>query len=329
MRLSIAFDGSTSIGHTLPAVLAAEAEGLDGVWSAEHVGFNDAIVPSALYLANTDRLDVGIVGCGSDTRHPGLLAMEMNSLAEFGDGRVRVQVGTGDPGLARSIGAENRSRPLESVEALVAALRHLLAGEPVTMDAPNFVLDGFRLRSRGVAPRIDVMAIRPRMIELAARVGDGVALSLGASLPYLGRVVRDVESHLQRFGKARDSFRISALTVGAVDDDLDAAHRLVATVLSFAPMSLTRTLAEGDLELPDDDKLAEALADGGPKAAAELWKSETIEALSLATTPARLKDRLAEYAGTGIDELGVVLVGPPQPHVATVRALAAARQGGS
>ena len=58
MRLSLSFMGISPIESTLPAVRAAERFGLDGVWSAEHIGFHDAIVPSALYLRETERLEV-------------------------------------------------------------------------------------------------------------------------------------------------------------------------------------------------------------------------------------------------------------------------------
>ena len=50
MRISIAFSGFGGLESTFPAVLAAEAAGLDGVWTAEHLGFHDAMVPSAMYL---------------------------------------------------------------------------------------------------------------------------------------------------------------------------------------------------------------------------------------------------------------------------------------
>ena len=115
VRLSVSFMGISPIESTLPAVRAAERFGLDGVWSAEHIGFHDAIVPSALYLRETERLEVGVVGISTAGRHPGLIAMELSSLAELGPGRVRVQVGTGDPSLVAKLGKEV-SRPARSTQ---------------------------------------------------------------------------------------------------------------------------------------------------------------------------------------------------------------------
>ena len=109
MRISIAFSGFGGLESTFPAVLAAEAAGLDGVWTAEHLGFHDAMVPSAMYLRATERIEIGMVGFSPVSRHPAVLAMELGSMSELAPGRVRVQVGTGDStlvGEARPRGAQ-------------------------------------------------------------------------------------------------------------------------------------------------------------------------------------------------------------------------------
>jgi 5,10-methylenetetrahydromethanopterin reductase len=315
LRLSLAFDGSTHIRDTVPLVLEAEARGLDGVWSAEHVGLNDAVVPSAHYLNLTERLEVGIVGPGTDTRHPGMLAMELTSLEELGPGRVRIQVGTGDPHLARRIGAGSPSKSLANVEALVVSLRALVGGEKVTTKAPAFELDRLQLHHTNGSPQIDVMAIRPRMLELAARVGDGVALSFGASHSYLTRVVKEIEEHLERLGRDRASFRITANSVGVVDADLAAARNLAAKFLAFAHVPTAEVLADGEVPLPDEHALRVAMQNGGPASAAELFSEETVAALAIATTPETLPDRIAAYEASGIDELAITLAGNPARHM--------------
>ena len=50
MRVSISFSGFAAIGPTIPAVLAAEEHGLDGVWNAEHITYHDAVVPTVVHL---------------------------------------------------------------------------------------------------------------------------------------------------------------------------------------------------------------------------------------------------------------------------------------
>lgn len=322
MRISLAFDGSTPIKDTLPAVEAADQLGLDGVWSAEHVGLNDGIVPSAAYLGRTERLEVGIVGCNTDTRHPGLLAMELNSLEQMGPGRVRVQVGTGDFNLSQLIGSNGAGRGLANVEAFVRSLRSLLAGDRVSESAPAFRLENLALRRPVGSPPIDVMAIRPKMLQLASTVGDGVALSFGASRRYLSRVVSETEKALESGQRERGSFRITAVTAAAVAPDIDAARTRAGKLLAFAHMPTAQVLAEGVSPLPEADDVRTALESGGPAAAAATFAKETIDALALVATPDSLADAVAAYADTGIDELAVMLTGSPRDHVEVVGMLA-------
>jgi len=69
VRLSISFTGFGGIAGTFPAVLAAEEAGLDGVWSAEHIGFHDAIVPSAVILVNVPGEQPDVIRQLAKARH--------------------------------------------------------------------------------------------------------------------------------------------------------------------------------------------------------------------------------------------------------------------
>jgi len=222
MLLSLSFMGISPIESTMPVVRAAERFGLHGVWSAEHIGFHDAIVPTALYLRETERLEVAVVGISTAGRHPGLIAMELSSLAELGPGRVRVQVGTGDPSLVAKLGKQV-TRPARSTEQLVQALRAALAGDEMNVEYPGYAFSGFKVNPLAPPPAVDVMAVRPLMVRTAARVGDGLSISMAASHTYLSETVRDVERELAAQGRDRASFRISAVALGVISEDLDTA----------------------------------------------------------------------------------------------------------
>ena len=149
MRLSLSFMGISPIDSTLPAVRAAERFGLDGVWSAEHIGFHDAIVPSALYLRETERLEVAVVGISTAGRHPGLIAMELSSLAELGP-RTGPRPGRhGDPSLIAKLGKE-LARPARSTEELVSRAARRSPGRRDERRVPGLRLP--RLQGEPLAP---------------------------------------------------------------------------------------------------------------------------------------------------------------------------------
>jgi alkanesulfonate monooxygenase SsuD/methylene tetrahydromethanopterin reductase-like flavin-dependent oxidoreductase (luciferase family) len=316
--------GLSPIESTLPAVRAAEQFGLDGIWSAEHIGFHDAIVPSAIYLRETERLEVSVVGLSTAGRHPGLIAMELSSLAELGPGRVRVQIGTGDPSLVAKLG-KGIEKPARSTREFVHALRDALAGNEVTVDHPAFAFQGFRVNPLAPPPPLDVMAVRPLMVRTAARVGDGLSISMAASQAYITDTVRDVERELAEQGRDRASFRIGAVVLGVISEDLDAARSAAAPLFTVFDPPMLEYLARGVIE---PGALVKAVEAGGPAAALQVLTGEVVDGMALVAKPEQLGEALDRYAATGIDELAVSIFATPEEQPAIVEQLARARPGG-
>ena len=327
MRISIGYSGATPIPQTLPAVDLAEAIGLNAVSSAEHVGMNDAIVPSAVYAARTQQIEITAMGLNPDTRSPGVLAMELAGLNAIAPGRIRTHIGMGSPQRARQLGV-TKPRTVRGVQTFIETLRALLRGETTTAHSEAFSLDAMRITTIDTTLPpipIDVMAIRPRMTMLAARLGDGLSLSVGASHEYIRSQIALVQRVLDENGRDREAFRVSASVICSIDTDIAAARAgLAQSAVSF-PLSTMPELHTG-LELPSPQALAEAKALGGVERAAALFRPETVDGLGLVATPETLNVALDRYREDGLDEIIVLLAGPPNKHPALIRALAAASE---
>lgn len=332
MHVSIGFIGVDPIEPTLELVRLAEACGLDGVESAEHVSLHDAVVPSALYLRETTHIEVGMVGLNAGSRHPALLAMELASLAELGPGRVRATVGTGSPQLMAQIGAD-MSHPIPRVRSLVEALRALHSGEQLSGESPAGAFDGFRLLSydgSGLVPYaessvpIDVMAIRPRMLRLAAQIGDGVALTSGASVEYLTNTVRTLESELAAAGRDRAAFRITASAYAVITPKADQLVEKLLVILARYPAEEAALIMSGAL---DGEAYIRAASENPVLAAKTFLTPEVVQRVAmLASDPTDLLPLLGRYADTGVDALNIHLVGPLETRAYAVEAIAAARK---
>lgn len=321
MRISLSFMGIAPIESTLPAVLAAERFGLDGIWSAEHIGFHDAVVPSAVYLRETERLEVGVVGISTAGRHPGMIAMELSSLAELGPGRVRVQIGTGDPSLVAKLG-KRVEHPARSTEEFVHALRDALAGQEMNAEYPGYAFHGFKVNPLAPPPAVDVMAVRPLMVRTAARVADGLSISMAASHAYIADTVRDVERELAARRRDRAAFRISAVVLGVISEDPEPARGSAAPLFTIFDPEMLEYLARDVIE---PGALVGAVESGGVPAAMQVLTSEVVDGIALVATPDRLGEALERYAATGIDELAVSIFAAPEEQPAIVEQLAAAR----
>lgn len=312
MRTSLSFSGFGPLTATLQAVDAARAGGWDGVWMCEHLGFTDGVVPAAAALARTSGIEVGIVGPAPVARHPGLFAMELASLATIAPGRVRVQVGLGDARLVRPLGGDHR-RGLQVAREFVGVLADLLAGNPVHGEFAGHRFDGVRIVPPPVPPRIDLMAVRPRMLALATEVADGVSLTAGASPGYLASTVTTVGKALAAAGRDRAEFRISATVLGAVARDEDTAAAMLRPVLeAFAPSGFAVTAPEVF------DPAALAAAESGERPWRDLLTTEAIKEIALVATPDTVDDALARLAATGVDEVALGLVNPPDEVPAVV-----------
>jgi alkanesulfonate monooxygenase SsuD/methylene tetrahydromethanopterin reductase-like flavin-dependent oxidoreductase (luciferase family) len=321
MRLSIAFTGFGALEPTVPIVKAAQDAGFEGVWTAEHLGFHDAIVPSAVYVREAPGLDIGLVGLATAGRHPALTAMELGSLSELAPGRVRAAIGTGDAGLIGKLG-KTLNKPVDNVARFVRSLKETLVGRDMKESHPEFTFDGFRMAPLGPAPAIDVMAIRPRMVAMAAQVADGLSISVGASKQYLRETVALVESELAAAGRSRNDFRITALAMATVGDDKDSARGPLPAMLAMFPQDTAAYLARG---VVDAEALVAAERDGGPFAVMKMWTPEAVDQIALVATPDTIAAELAAYAATGIDELALTLLNPPEEQPQVVKHIAAAR----
>lgn len=307
MRVSLSFTGLGSILADLPAVRAADENGFDGLWYAEHIGAHDAVVPATVYLRETERLEVVLMGISAAGRHPGVAAMELASLAEIAPGRVRAAIGTGVPDMIATLG-KSIDKPIASTIALHRALKSALAGDELTAEFPGFRFEQYRLNPLSAPPALDIMAVRPRMVETAARYADGVCLSAGSSRKYLAETVKRVEATLTDTGRPRDNFRISAVVTAFITDDVQTARIQVAELLSAFDPATTEYLAAGAIP---DGALVEAIARGGPVEAAKVLTPEVVDAVAMVCPPEAVGESLAAYAETGIDEIAIVPFAPP------------------
>ena len=321
MRLSLAFTGFGSILANLPAIRAADECGLDGVWYAEHIGNRDAVVPATVYLRETERLELALMGVSAAGRHPGVAAMELASLAEIAPGRVRAAIGTGVPDMIAKLGKSVR-RPVRETIALHQVLRTALAGGDLNARYPDYEFAQFKLNPLAPPPPLDIMAIRPRMIEAAVRYADGLCLSAGGSRRYLTQTVQQVESALAELGRPRGDFRITAVVAAFITDDVAKARNQVAALLSTFDPATTEYLAAGAIP---EGALVSAIAGGGPFAAVPVFTPEVIDTIALVCPPEGVAEGLRRYADTGVDEVAVTPFGPPAQLPDLVRVLAANR----
>ncbi|MDH2416426.1 TIGR03621 family F420-dependent LLM class oxidoreductase [Nocardioides sp. CER19] len=187
-RFGVVTGGARSRSAWLDQVRRIEALGFDTLVMPDNLAHLPAVFPAlAAAAAVTERLHLGTYVLANDLRHPVLVAKEAATLAMLSDGRFELGLGAGRPDAAlenRMLGLpfDQGGVRLERLEESIGIIRRLLAGETVTARGTHYTVDDavIALRAEGAPPvPLLVAASRPRMLRLAGRVADGVALGVG------------------------------------------------------------------------------------------------------------------------------------------------------
>jgi alkanesulfonate monooxygenase SsuD/methylene tetrahydromethanopterin reductase-like flavin-dependent oxidoreductase (luciferase family) len=235
----------------------AEAHGYHGLWRAEGVAW-DAFTICALWAARTTRLSLATGIVSAVTRDPGALARAATTVQELSRGRFRLGLGIGNnPEVAQP------ASPLGAMARVSEAVR-------------AHWRDGLVPDTTQPAPPIWFAALRPKMVDLAARVADGVVLNW-VTPDYVREVRRRVGPGypIACFVRGFAGTRAAALT--ALADNLTFYRRLAVYRKSL------------ELQGLDPDNLSEA-------AAVDLVLCERAD--------------LKTWHDAGVDELVVRPIGP-------------------
>lgn len=289
--------------------------GYTDVWSAEANGA-DAFTPLVLASTWAPRLRLGTAIVPVFTRGPATLAMSAAALAEVAPGRFALGVGTSSNIIVERWNSTPFTEPYKRVRDTVRFLRKALAGEKVKEAYDTFEVQGFTL---GLvpeqAPPLLVAALRPGMLRLAGREGDGAIINwLSAD------DVRTVTPHVH--GAAAEGAdkeivaRIFAMPGAEPDRARAIARRAIGAYLN---VPVYRAFHEwlGREELAP---MWKAWEEGDRKGALEAIPDAVVDDLVVHGPPEYCRERIERYAEAGVTTPVIALLGVQDP-VAAVRSL--------
>jgi 5,10-methylenetetrahydromethanopterin reductase len=287
------------VGRPLPDLAAfiarCEDAGLDGVGIHDHPSSGrDAYLALALAAEATQRLSLFPATSSPVVRHPLVLASLAHSLEEIAPGRAYLTVA---PGFisTRSIGMQRA--PVAVMRDAILTLRRLLAGEDV-----SFGPTSTRLRNRGAAIPVYLLAAGPRMIELAGEVADGAFLMVGLHPAAVRVARRHLETGAARAGRSLADFPVVFVTTFGLGADAQVGARWIRSwfapgqpFLNYPSASNLRWLKEAGFELAESHD---------PAAIPEDQARQIADAFGLFGSPERCAERLLQaQAEAGVDQV--------------------------
>jgi F420-dependent oxidoreductase-like protein len=315
------------------AVLA-DSLGLDSVWVAEAWG-QDAVSVLGLLAGRTQRIALGSGLMQIPARKATATAMAAASLDVISEGRFRLGLGLSGPQVSEGWYGVPFTRNLARTRDYVDTVRRALARERVRVPMEDGsdgtgLGKGLKLLARPVQDRIPIYlgSIGPKAVRQVGELADGwLPFLLDPSAPEA--LLDPLRDGAAAAGRALDEIDIAPVVPMAVDEDLAAARDAVRPWLAFYLGSMGAKSKNFYVELAerighgDSARLVQERALAGDRAGAAAAVSDAlVDASTIATTPAGLDARLADYERAGVTTLVAVPSGDDRASV--VRALAAA-----
>jgi probable F420-dependent oxidoreductase len=296
--ITIPFDGSPLAEHREWFQELMDL-GYTDAWTAEADGA-DGFIPLALAAAWAPTLRLGTAIIPAFTRGPALLAQSAAAMAEAAPGRFALGVGTSSDVIVERWNGIPFEEPYKRTRDVVRFLHLALTGEKVDAEFDTFRVKGFRLgRPPAVVPPILVAALRPGMLRLAGREGDGAIINwLGAD---------DVPKVVAEVGPGKEVVaRIFVFPSEDTDLVRTAGRRMVAAYLNVPVYAAFHEwLGRGPLL---EGMWSEWRA-GDRRAALAAIPDEVVDALVLHGSPAAVKTQIQRYVDNGVTTPVLAIVG--------------------
>ncbi|MBK01114.1 MAG: LLM class F420-dependent oxidoreductase [Actinomycetota bacterium] len=151
--------------------------GYTDLWSSEADG-TDGFTPLVLASQWAPTLRLGIAIIPAYTRGPALMAQHIASICEAAPGRFVMGIGSSSNVIVENWNGIPFEEPYKRTRDVARFLRKALTGEKVSEKYDGFEVNGFTLRRvPREQPPILIAALRPGMLRLAGREGDGAIIN--------------------------------------------------------------------------------------------------------------------------------------------------------
>lgn len=257
---------------------AVERRGFPGVFLASHADraemHADNVALSLAILDRTERITVGTAIATIYLRHPHSMASAASLISELHPERFLLGLGVSHVPMHREIGVSH-GKPLGDMRAYVETLRRLQDGVP--------------------APPIVLAAMRRKMTELAAEIGDGVMWStapLSHMEAAMGRIPRE---------RRRALLTGTSIPTSVAPDPARAREAIRHYLHFYLQLPNYRTFYREAGFGEEVGRAERALAEDDDQGLRSAVSDRMAEDIGIFGTPADVRERLGEWYETGLD----------------------------
>ncbi len=234
-RMAVTLPAGTDLQQTIDRIKWAEDNGYPDAWFSDS-GAPDTLTQVAAVAHHANSIRIGVAVTPVYTRTPAVIAASVNVLGQLLPDRFVMGIGSSSQTIMGAWNGIPLDKPLTRVKETALMVRSMLTGEKSNFSGVTLSSHGYRQAPLKNPPPIYIAALRPKMIEMAAEVGDGVIFNLWpqSALP---KMMQHVRIGAERAGKDWRQVEIVNRAMVLATDDRAAARNLFRS--AFAPYYAT------------------------------------------------------------------------------------------
>lgn len=299
-RIAVTLPEGPQISDTIARLKWAEDNDITDAWFSDS-GAPDTLTQIAAVGHHTSTIRIGVAVTPVYTRSPSVLAASANVISQVIPGRFIMGLGSSSQTIMGQWNGIPLDQPLTRVKETAQLVRVMLAGEKTKFEGKTLYSRGYRQAPAVNPPPVYIGALRPKMIEMAAEVGDGVIFNLWpqGALP---KMIEAAKRGAEKAGKNWEDIEVVNRAMVLCTDDKEYGRAIFRA--AFGPYYATpvynkflawagyedaaNTIAEGWAE-KDREKTAAALSD------------ELIDEIAIIGTEQEIQQRIQADADGGVD----------------------------
>jgi alkanesulfonate monooxygenase SsuD/methylene tetrahydromethanopterin reductase-like flavin-dependent oxidoreductase (luciferase family) len=282
----------------------AEELGYGSVWLSELWGA-DALVELGALAERTDSVTLGTAIVNVFSRSPAALAMAAATVDDCSGGRMTLGVGVSTEKAIEDLHGVPFDRPVRRAHETIDLVKRFTAGEDrVEYDGELFEVADFP--PLGADVPVYHAALGKANRRVVARLADGWLPHM-IPFPDLDEAFDYVAEHAREADRDPGDITVAPYVPAAVSDDPAQARDAVRGHIAYYVGSGEGYRAAVGAHFDEADAVAEAWRAGERGAAADRVTDEMVDALGVAGTPDRARERLADLQD-GVVDLPIVVV---------------------
>lgn len=209
----------------------AEQHGFDSLWIPDGLGRMDAFTMAAGLAPQTERIRLCLGIVPVFTRPAAVIATSTMTMSHLAEDRFVLGLGSSSHTMVEGWYGTPFKKPLTRVRETTALVRQILDGERTNFDGDTIESHNFRLTIPPAGGKIPVYlaALKPKMLELAGEIADGVILNL-VPKELLPRMLEHIDTGAKRAGRRVEDLEVVTFLYTFATDDTEQAEREMANI---------------------------------------------------------------------------------------------------